>query len=129
MRNPGRTYTQEEIKEIAEGVYDTAASMTATVYAQARPIYRSFGSLSQEEKEMAHRGMEDRIKREGLLGYIERKRSVWGNRATDAVVSRLKSRGFIEGVAPAPPVEESRPAHIAPATWEMMQRIKKERGW
>ena len=90
-----RRYTEAEIAEITRSVHDTVASETATVFAGLRPMYTKFEDLPAAHLNQALVGMKQRIENEGLEGYIARKRKDWGDRATNAALQELKSKGLL----------------------------------
>ena len=93
--------TDAQIREASRVIFDTVQVQTATVFGRlGQPMVKRFADLTPSEQEQAFRGLKDRIQREGLDGYIRRKRSAWGDRATDAVLGALKARRLLPGSNP-----------------------------
>ena len=97
--NPGgRTeppkLTDKDIREAMALIFDTVGRARANVFAGLRPMYREFSSLSPAEQEQGFQGLKDRISKEGLQGYVNRKREAWGEQATQAVIDALKAKNW-----------------------------------
>jgi len=89
-------YTTAELEKIAEIMYETIAQARVNVYdARGQAIYVHWENLSDSEKNRAASELEKRIKREGLLGYLERKRPAVGDMVTNSIISELKSRKLL----------------------------------
>lgn len=92
--NP-REYTEEEVADIARIFYEETARASATIYIPTGPIYTLWGDLTQTQRDQTIKGLKLRIAREGLRGYIERKRSLVGNLLTNNIIRKLESRGYL----------------------------------
>lgn len=85
-----------QIKEAMAVIYDTVQAETVVIYdVRGQPIFTRFANLSAALQTQGFEGLKDRIQREGLSGYIQRKRSTWGDNATNAVIRNLKARRLI----------------------------------
>lgn len=101
-----RSYTDAEIREIVALIWDTVESTNANIFGgYGQPIFTRFETLTPGEQEQGFQGLKDRIQRETLRGYINRKRDSWGERAYTAVLYVLEARGLIESPS-APPVSQ-----------------------
>jgi len=89
-----RKYTLLELAGIAEVFYAAQARGRATIYTFT-PVYTSWGGLTQSQRDEAIRGLRERIEREGLEGYLERKRPVVGDELTEEVVRGLERQGYL----------------------------------
>lgn len=95
-QGPQGKLTKAEIEKVTGLIFDTVGSITASIFdGRGLPIFRSFASLSASEQTQAFDGLSVRIEREGLRNYIERKRSGWGQEATNAVIGSLTSQGLL----------------------------------
>lgn len=89
------SYTTSELDDIARIFYDTSSAKRATTFAGLRPLYEKWEDLSQAQRDEAIEGLRVRIEREGLLGYLERKRPAAGNELTDSIITQLKAKGYL----------------------------------
>jgi len=90
-----REYAPPELAEIAKGFYEITARTTATVYTPTGPMYTRWENLTQEKRDQTIEGLKTRIEREGLRGYLERKRPVAGDTLTEEIISELKHEGYL----------------------------------
>ncbi len=90
-----RVYTPPELAKIAEVFYEAQARRKATIYAGLSPMYTRWENLTQSQRDETIRGLQERIEREGLKGYLERKRSVVGDELTEEIVHGLERRGYL----------------------------------
>lgn len=90
-----KKYTLSELTEIAEIFYTAQAISRVTIYAGIHPIYTKWETLTKLERDTVIRGLEERIEREGLKGYLERKRPEVGNVLTETIIARLKRKGYL----------------------------------
>lgn len=90
-----KKYTLSELTEIAKIFYTAQASSRATIYAGIYPLYTKWENLTPDRREITIRGLEERIEREGLKGYLERKRPQVGDVLTETIVSELKRKGYL----------------------------------
>jgi len=89
-------YNSDDIERITAKIFNIVECTNATLFdGKAMPICPRFESLSREQQLTAYEGMKQRIKNEGLQAYINRKRGVWGSRATDSVIAELKAEKYI----------------------------------
>jgi len=89
-----RRYTPPELAEIARIFYEAQASRSSTVFAFI-PIYRSWASLDQSQRDETISGLQERIERESLKGYLERKRPQIGEELTEAIIHQLERGGYL----------------------------------
>ncbi len=89
-----RKYTSAELAEIAKSFYEAQAGRTSKLFAFA-PVYIAWKDLEQSQRDQAIEGLQTRIEREGLRGYLERKRPQVGDPVTEEVISALKRRGYL----------------------------------
>jgi len=89
-----REYTPPELAEIARVFYEAQAGRRATVYAFF-PLYTRWENLTQSQRDETIRGLQQRIEKESLLSYLERKRPVVGDLLTDVIIAELKHRGYL----------------------------------
>ncbi|MBA7696188.1 hypothetical protein ES703_104831 [subsurface metagenome] len=89
-----KEYTPPELAEIAKVFYEVQTRRRATVYTWF-PIYTSWENLAQSQRDEAIRGLQERIEREGLEGYLERKRPVVGDELTEEIVHELERGGYL----------------------------------
>ncbi|GAI63794.1 unnamed protein product, partial [marine sediment metagenome] len=90
-----RVYSMDELAEIAKIMYECTARKTATIYTPTGPVYTKWENFSQPERERAIHGLKERIEREGLRGYLERKRPMAGDVLTNEIISELEVKGFL----------------------------------
>jgi len=90
-----KTFTPQELADIARIIYEATAAKTATVFTPAGPLYTRWWDLPPGQREQAVEGLRQRIEREGLLGYLERKRPAAGDELTDSIVRRLQEEGYL----------------------------------
>lgn len=83
-----------ELTEIAKIFYEAEMPQRATIYAWT-PIYTKWENLTQSQRDEAIRGLEERIEREGLRGYLERKRPVVGDKLTETIISALERANYL----------------------------------
>ena len=95
MGNTKRNYTLPELTEIAKILYEAQARERARIYAGVQPVYTEWEYLTPKERDRAIHGLEERIKREGLRGYLERKRPEVGDKLTETIISELKAKGYL----------------------------------
>ena len=70
-----RVYTEAELERIASIMYDIAAVRSCTIYdMRGAPICTMWHNLSPSEKSTSIQGLKQRIERETLPGYFERKK-------------------------------------------------------
>lgn len=68
-------YTQEELKEITEIMYNTASQLLCNVFdGRGLPICRQWEHLSAFEQCTAVENLKERIEKETLQGYFARKK-------------------------------------------------------
>ena len=89
-----RRYTLPELAEMARIFYEAQAGRRATIYAWT-PLYTRWGNLTQSQREETIRGLQERIEREDLMGYLERKRPQVGDPLTEEIISELKHKGYL----------------------------------
>lgn len=89
-----RKYTLPELAEIAKVFYEAQARRRATIYAWS-PMYTRWENLAQSQRDEAIRGLQERIERESLTGYLERKRPQVGDVLTEEIISELKHKGYL----------------------------------
>lgn len=89
-----RKYTPPELAEIAKVFYGAQARRRATVFAFT-PIFTSWDGLTQSQRDETIRGLQERIERESLTGYLERKRPQVGDALTEEIISELKRKGYL----------------------------------
>ncbi len=89
-----RKYTLPELAGIAKVFYEAQTRRRATVFAFT-PIYTRWDGLTQSQGDEVIRGLQERIEREGLEGYLERKRPVVGNELTEEIVHELERQGYL----------------------------------
>jgi len=83
-------YSEEQIRYITAGIFNIVECANVTLFdGKGQPICPLFGNLSPNQHLMAYAGMKDRIDKEGLRGYINRKAPIWGKVATDRVLEFL----------------------------------------
>lgn len=90
-----RVYTPSELAEITKVFYEAQARRRATIYAGLTPVYTRWEDLTQSQRDEAIRGLQERIEREGLEGYLERKRPVVGDELTEEIVHELERQGYL----------------------------------
>lgn len=84
------SYTPPELADIARIFYDTNSAK------------RAWEDLSQAQRDEAIEGLRVRIEREGLLGYLERKRPAAGDELTNSIITQLRAKGYLSsGSAPS----------------------------
>jgi len=89
-----REYTPRELAGIAKVFYEAQTRRRATVFAWT-PLYTSWESLAQIQRDETIRGLQGRIEREGLEGYLERKRPEAGAELTEEIVHELERQGYL----------------------------------
>lgn len=89
-----RKYSPSELAEIAKVFYEAQAGRRANVYA-FYPLYTRWENLTQSQRDESIRGLQERIERESLTGYLERKRPQVGALLTDVIITELKRRGYL----------------------------------
>ncbi len=92
---PREAYTPSELADIAEIFYETTGIKTATVFAGLHPLYKKWQDLTQSERDQTIEGLRVRIEREGLLGYLERKRAAAGDELTNSIIAQLTAKGYL----------------------------------
>jgi len=90
-----RKYTMPELAGIAKVFYDAQARRRAPTLFAFTPIHTSWGDLTQGLRDESIRGLQERIEREGLEGYLERKRAVAGDELTEEIVRGLEDQGYL----------------------------------
>jgi len=93
-RKEERTYTLPELTEIAKIFYEAQMAQRATVYAWT-PMYTRWENLTPEVRAKTIHGLEERIERECLRGYLERKRPIVGYKLTEAIISELERANYL----------------------------------
>lgn len=84
-------------------IWNTVASTNVTIFGgDGQPIFTRFTTLTPQQQEQAFQGLKDRIQRETLQGYVDRKREGWGDRAYTAVIDVLRARDLLESGRPFP---------------------------
>ncbi|MBA7552072.1 hypothetical protein ES705_44625 [subsurface metagenome] len=89
-----RKYTPAELAEMAKIFYEVQMGRRATIYAWT-PMYTRWENLAQSQRDEATRGLQERIERESLTGYLERKRPLVGDVLTKEIISELKRKGYL----------------------------------
>ena len=70
-----RQYSEKELERIAAIMYDIAAQASCTIFdGRGSPICREWRDLSPSEREQTVSGLRQRVQRETLPGYFERKK-------------------------------------------------------
>ena len=91
-----RTYTVTELYEIASIFYAAEAQRTASIYAGLRPLTGpSFYELPIATQEATVDGLKQRIDRETLPGYLDRKKRQVGVAVIKPIEDELKQRGLL----------------------------------
>jgi len=91
--------TDKELSKVAEIIYDTTAIHSCSIFdGKGTPICRTWRDLSLWEKETAKRGLKERIEREGLIGYLERKKREVPEATPiyERIIGRLKREGLLK---------------------------------
>jgi len=89
-----REYTPQELAGIAKVFYE-AQTRRRQPYLPLLPLYTSWESLAQSQRDETIRGLQERIEREGLEGYLERKRPEVGDELTEEIVHELERQGYL----------------------------------
>ena len=89
-----RTYTPPELADIAQVFYEQSeATERGGIFF---PLYvRPWESLAQRERDETISGLQARIDREGLKGYLERKRPQVGDDLPDRIYAALWDLGYL----------------------------------
>ncbi|MBA7649414.1 hypothetical protein ES703_57211 [subsurface metagenome] len=85
-----RSFT--ELHKIAKIFYEITAPRTCNVFATypcPRPLYTPWADIAPEVKKQTVEGLKSRIEKEGLRGYLERKRPLVGSEITDEIIRTL----------------------------------------
>ena len=93
-----RQYSEKDLERIAAIMYDIAATASCTVYdGRGLPICRQWPDLSTSEKESSVNGLRQRVQRETLPGYFERKRREVpaASQIYERTIQRLKELGLL----------------------------------
>lgn len=122
-----KAYTPSELADIARIFYETMGIKTATVFTSTGPLYGKWENLTQPQRDQAIEGLRVRIEREGLLGYLERKRPAAGDELTNSIIAQLRAKGYLSS-----PVSGSVPQafHISePLASELRRELRKLPAW
>ena len=92
-----KTYSPSELIGIARIMHEAQAKARATIYTghPALPMYTKWEHLAQPVIDATVKGLKERIEREGLRGYLERKRPEVGDALTDRIISELRDNGYL----------------------------------
>jgi hypothetical protein len=91
-----RHYTEKELYEIASIFYNIETHRNPTVFAGIQPLYgSSFYELAPDIQKRTVEGLKQRIDRETLLGYLDRKKKQLGAAVIEPVESELAKRGLL----------------------------------
>ena len=90
--------TDSDLEGISQIMYDIASTMSCNIFdGGGLPICKQWVHLSAFERDTAKRGLKERITRETLSGYLERKkREVPAAKLIyDETINKLKAKKYI----------------------------------
>lgn len=91
-----KTYTEKELYEIASVFYDTEAQRHPSIYIGLRPATGpSFYELPAATQKATVEGLKQRIEKETLPGYLERKKRQVGANIIQPIVDILEGEGLL----------------------------------
>lgn len=93
-----RNFTEKDLDRIATIMYNIASSNACNVYdGHGLPICRMWDDLSNFEKRTSTQGLKERIERETLSGYFERKKNhvPAATGIYEETIRALKAEGFL----------------------------------
>ena len=91
-----RTYTEDELYEIASVFYNIETRRTPTIFSGLRPLTGpSFNELPDSAQRATVEGLRQRIERETLPGYLARKRRQVGTDVIKPAEDELRERGLL----------------------------------
>ena len=91
-----KEYTGKELYQIAAVFFDITSRKTCNVFdGKGMPFCKSFSDLDEPTKRQTVDGLKSRIDREGLDGYLERKRPQVGDETTNSIISALRKKGLL----------------------------------
>ncbi len=90
-----RTYTEDELYEIASVFHDVEARRAPNTFAGLRPIFVNFHELAASIQKQTVDGLKQRIDTETLPGYLARKKRQVGVDVIKPIEDELRDRGLL----------------------------------